>query len=146
MTRVSTTLRKLKVDEDEAFGVQAVAEALSAPLRQIAENAGAHGSVAANRVENDKGAFGYNALTDSYEDMMEAGVIDPAKVTQSALIHGASVAAMLLSTNALITDIPEKETAPAEAGMDPMGGMGGMGGMPGMGGMGGMGGMPGMGM
>ena len=98
----------------------------------------------AEKVYEGEGAFGYNGLTDTFEDLLKAGVIDPVLVTKSALKHAASIASLLITIACMITDKPEpKSDAPAEGGMP---GMGGMGGMPGMGGMGGMGGMPGMGM
>ncbi|MEE9393362.1 MAG: chaperonin GroEL [Planctomycetota bacterium] len=153
LARCRKALDKLEgdVEGDEAFGVRAMQEAILAPLRQIADNAGGNGSIACKHVLAGKGGWGYNALTDCYEDLFEAGVIDPTKVTTSAVINAASVATILLSTNALVTDIPKDEAPAGDPGGD-MGGMGGMpgmggmgGGMPGMGGMGGMGGMPGMG-
>ncbi|MEM7630255.1 MAG: chaperonin GroEL [Planctomycetota bacterium] len=128
---------------DVAAGMEVVRKALSVPLRTIAENAGARGSVVVSKVSEQEGANGYNALTGEYTDLVKAGVITPAKVDRSALQNAASVATILLAADCIITEKPEpKGDAPAGAG-DPMGGMGGMGGMPGMGGMGG--GMPGMG-
>ncbi|MCB9834216.1 MAG: chaperonin GroEL, partial [Planctomycetes bacterium] len=123
LCRARKVLDKLKAEGDESFGVEAVRQAVTAPLKQIADNAGAEGSVAVKKVLDGKDGFGYDAMNDSYRDLIEAGVIDPAKVTRTALINAASVATMLLSTNALITDVPKK----ADAG-PPMGGdMGGMG-------------------
>jgi len=113
--------------DDESIGVNIVRKALEEPVRLIADNAGAEGSIVVNRVKNEKGAFGYNARTDTYEDLMKAGVIDPTKVTRIALENAASIASLLLTTEAMITDKPEKKG-------------GGMQGAPGMGGMGGMGG------
>jgi chaperonin GroEL len=138
-------LDKAGLDEDEALGVQALQRVLDMPCRWIAENAGKDGTVVVNNIRRAKEKnYGYNADTDTYEDLRKAGVVDPVKVTRSALQNGASVAALLLTTESLVADIPEKK----KAGGDPhddhhgMGGMGGMGGgMPGMGGMGGMGGM-----
>ncbi|MHC4958754.1 MAG: TCP-1/cpn60 chaperonin family protein, partial [Planctomycetota bacterium] len=101
-------------DDDEHIGVGIVRRALEAPIRMIAENAGVDGSIVLQKVREGKGTFGYNALSAEYVDMVEAGVIDPTKVVRSAVEHAASVASLLLTT---------------EAGM---GGMGGMGGMPGM--------------
>ncbi|MBC7805224.1 MAG: chaperonin GroEL [Akkermansiaceae bacterium] len=113
---------------DEKIGAQIIARALEAPLRTIAENAGQEGSVVVNRVR--EGGLGYNAATNEYVDLLAAGVVDPAKVTRFALQNAASIAGLVLTTEALIAEKPQKE-APA-----PMGGGGGMGGMGG--GMGGM--------
>tara|TARA_R110002072_G_scaffold42064_20_gene118680 strand:+ start:110184 stop:111944 length:1761 start_codon:yes stop_codon:yes gene_type:complete len=130
---------------DFASGINVVYRALSVPLRTIAENAGAKGSVVVAKVADGEGTFGYNALTDTYEDLIKAGVITPAKVDRSALINAGSVATMLLAADCIVTNKPEKAEA-VTAGPEGMGGMGGgMGGMGGMPGMGGMGGMPGMG-
>lgn len=109
---------------DETVGVKIVKKALEAPLRQIAENAGFEGSVILEKVKAGKKAVGFNVLTEKFEDMFKAGIVDPAKVTRSAVENAASIAAMMLTTECLITDIPEEEKAPA---MPPGGG--GMGGM-----------------
>lgn len=112
---------------DEATGVNIVLRALEAPLRQIAENAGQEGSVIVERLKHEAQGMGYNAATDEYVDMIETGIVDPAKVTRSALQNAASVSAMFLTTEAVIADKPEPAgSAPA---MPDMGGMGGMGGM-----------------
>ncbi|WP_426354259.1 chaperonin GroEL [Exiguobacterium sp. R-39] len=111
---------------DEATGVNIVLRALEAPLRQIAENAGQEGSVIVERLKHEAQGMGYNAATDEYVDMIETGIVDPAKVTRSALQNAASVSAMFLTTEAVIADKPEPAGAPA---MPDMGGMGGMGGM-----------------
>ena len=148
--RAIKTLESLKLDnEDEQVGVEIVKEALIAPLFNIATNAGAAGDVVVDKVTQLKGNDGYNALTGEYEDLMKARIIDPKKVTRSALENAASVASMFLTLEGAISEIPKEEApAMADAGM---GGMGGMGGMNNMGGnMGGMGGqmpnnMPGMG-
>ncbi|MDZ4845550.1 MAG: chaperonin GroEL [Chitinophagales bacterium] len=118
-----------KVDaanDDEKTGVQIVRRAIEDPLRQICENAGIEGSIVVQKVKEGKGDFGYNARTDQYENLYKSGVIDPTKVTRVALENAASIAGMLLTTEALIVDKPEEEKA--GAGMPP-GGMGGMGGM-----------------
>ena len=115
-------LDSLEVVGDEKTGVEILRRALEEPLRQIAKNAGAEGSVVVNAVKNSPVAVGFNALTGVYEDMFKAGVIDPLKVTRSGLQNAASVATMLLTTETIVTDIPEKEKAPA--------GPGGGGGMP----------------
>ena len=112
-------------NDDEQTGINIVAKALSVPMRKISENAGKDGSVIVDtvrRAEDPK--TGYNVITDEYVDMIEAGVIDPAKVTRGALENAASIAAMILTTEALITDVPEE--APAAPAMPPGGGMGGM--------------------
>jgi len=129
--RAVTSLDKIKTSEEEMVGVNIVRKALEEPIRQIVENAGVEASVVVNRVIAEKGAFGYNAQTNEYEDLLKAGVIDPTKVTRSALENAASIAGMLLTTEAVIADKPEDKSA-APAAPD-MGGMGGMGG--GMGGM-----------
>ncbi|MDP7247675.1 MAG: chaperonin GroEL [Candidatus Peribacteraceae bacterium] len=113
-------------DEDEAIGVDIVKNALTAPTRTIAENAGVAGDVVLDKVKKAKGNEGYNVLTDKYEDLVKAMVIDPKKVTRSALENAASVASMFLTLEVAITEIPKEE--PAMPAM-PDGGMGGMGGM-----------------
>ena len=115
-------------NSDQNAGITIVRKALEAPLRQIAENAGVDGSVVAGKVrESDDLKFGYNAQTDEYGDMFKFGVIDPAKVVRTALEDAASVAGLLITTEAMVADKPQKD-APA-GGMPDMGGMGGMGGM-----------------
>lgn len=119
-------LSKLKGgNADEQIGIDIVKGALTAPTMHIAQNAGAEGKVVVEKVKSEKGNVGYNALTGKYEDLVKAMVIDPKKVTRSALENAASVAAMFLTLEVAITDIPEKEKTPAM----PDGGMGGMGGM-----------------
>jgi chaperonin GroEL len=112
---------KTAAEGEEAFGVSIVKRALEEPLRQIANNAGHEGSVVVERVKNSTGAFGFNAETEVYEDLVEAGVIDPTKVVRFALQNAASVASLLLTTEAMIAEKPKKK----EAAM-PMGGGGGM--------------------
>ena len=114
------------LDGDEATGARIVRVALEAPARLIADNAGLEGSVMVRDVESASGPTGLNALTGELEDLIEAGVIDPAKVTRAALQNAASIAALLLTTEALVADKPEPEPAMPPGGMDPMGGMGGM--------------------
>ncbi len=112
-----------KLNGDELIGAKIVVEACSAPLRQIAANAGLEGGVVAEKVGSLPAGEGLNAATGEYVDMMKAGIIDPAKVTRSALQNAASIAALFLTTEAVIADKPEK--APAmPAGGDEMGGMG----------------------
>ncbi|MBW2065582.1 MAG: chaperonin GroEL, partial [Deltaproteobacteria bacterium] len=124
LLRTISALSKLKLDGEEQNGVNIVMRALEEPLRQIANNAGAEGSVVVEKVKSSKGAVGYNADTGEFEDLMKAGIIDPTKVTRFALQNAASVAALLLTTEALIAEKPkEKEETP---GMPPGGGMGGM--------------------
>jgi chaperonin GroEL len=116
LIRAMAALDGLKVDADAQHGVELVHRALQAPLRQIAQNAGADGSVVLERVKAGKDGFGYNAATGSYEDMVAAGIVDPAKVTRSALQNAASIATMILTTEAAVADIPEpKKDAPAPA-------------------------------
>ena len=122
-------LDKMKLEGDEATGVAIVKRALEEPLRQIAINAGMEGSVAVDFVKKAKKGIGYDAEKDEYGNMVERGIIDPAKVTRAGLENAASIAAMVLTTETLITDIPEKEKMPS---MPAGGGMGGMGGMEGM--------------
>lgn len=111
---------------DEAVGAQIVIRALPAPLHRLCENAGAQGALIVQEVLKGKGSYGYNVATGEFEDLLKAGVVDPAKVTRSALQNAASVAALLLTTECLITDEPEKNKS---SGAPDMGGMGGMGGM-----------------
>ncbi len=147
LLRGEKAIEKLELKGDEKHGASIVKNALHYPLEAIANNAGLDGSVVVNRVRQLKGKHdGYDADKGDYCDLVSAGVIDPAKVVRTALQNAASVAALLLTTESLITEIPsEEEPEPEGHGHDHgMGGMGGMGGMPGMGGMGGMGGMPGM--
>ena len=147
LLRGEKAIEKLDLKGDEKHGASIVKNALHYPLEAIANNAGLDGSVVVNRVRQLKGKHdGYDADKGDYCDLVSAGVIDPAKVVRTALQNAASVAALLLTTESLITEIPsEEEPEPEGHGHDHgMGGMGGMGGMPGMPGMGGMGGMPGM--
>jgi len=111
--------------DDEKVGFKIVKRALEEPIRQIAENAGLDGAVIAERAKSEKKGVGFDAARMEWVDMMKAGIIDPAKVTRSALQNAASIASLLLTTECAITDIPEKKEAPAMPG----GGMGGMGGM-----------------
>ncbi|MEW6657125.1 MAG: chaperonin GroEL [Thermodesulfobacteriota bacterium] len=127
LLRCVPALADLKLaNHDEELGVKIIKRALEEPIRQIANNAGAEGSVVAEHVKNEKGAMGYNAETGVYEDLMAAGVIDPTKVTRYAIQNAASVASLLITTEAMVAEKPKKE-----APMPPMGG-GGMGGMEGM--------------
>ncbi|MEW5874335.1 MAG: chaperonin GroEL [Candidatus Zixiibacteriota bacterium] len=114
--------------DDESIGVSIVRRALEEPLRLIAENAGVEGSIVVNRVKAENGNFGYNAQTDTYEDLMKAGVIDPTKVARIALENAGSIASLLLTTEAMITDKPERKQSGGGQGGGMPGGMGGMGG------------------
>ncbi|PIR54256.1 chaperonin GroEL [Candidatus Peregrinibacteria bacterium CG10_big_fil_rev_8_21_14_0_10_42_8] len=131
LVRCIPTLDALKADnDDEAIGIAIVKGALSSPLRHIAANAGVDGQVVVDKVLKSKGNEGYNALTGEYEDLVKAMVIDPKKVTRSALENAASVASMFLTLEAAIAEIPkDPDPAEAAAAMAGMGGMGGMGGM-----------------
>jgi chaperonin GroEL len=126
LLRCVPMLEALKATEEEMVGIKIVRRALEEPIRQIAQNSGAEGSIVVSKVAAGKDSFGYNALTNEYEDMLKAGIIDPTKVTRSALENAASIAGMLLTTEAVICDKPEpKHNAPSM----PPGGMGGMDGM-----------------
>ena len=113
--------------DDEKMGYKILTAALDMPLRAIAYNAGAKSDVVVDNVRSGKDAYGYDALLYRYTDMFEAGIVDPAKVTRSALENAASVASMLLTTEAAVVDIPEEKAAAPD--MSSMAGMGGMGGM-----------------
>ena len=134
LLRCSAALDKLKGgNEEQEAGINIIRRAIEAPLRFISENAGIEGSIVVDKVKGQKGANGFNAATEVYEDLIKAGVIDPAKVVRTALQHAASVSGLLLTTEAMIADKPEPAGAGgAGGGMPDMGGMGGMGGMPGM--------------
>lgn len=121
--RAMKVLDDLDVEGDMKVGVNIVKRALEEPIRQIAENAGWEGSIVVQKVKEGKGAFGFNAETEQFEDLMEAGVIDPTKVSRIALENAASIAGLLLMTEATVAEKPEKEKTPA---MPPGGGMGGM--------------------
>ncbi|MCH7492420.1 chaperonin GroEL [Patescibacteria group bacterium] len=128
--RTMHVLDSLDVDGDKKIGIDILRRSLEEPVRQIAINAGKEGSVIAEEVKQREGNIGYNAETDVFEDLVEAGIVDPTKVTRSALQNAASAAAMLLTTEAVVTDLPEKEDKDAATAAAGMGG-----GMPGMGGM-----------
>jgi chaperonin GroEL len=125
--RCLSALEKLKFDGDKQIGVDLVKRALEEPIRQIANNAGQEGSVVTEKVKNEKGAFGFDAAQDEYTDMIKAGIIDPTKVVRLALQNAASVASLMITTEALVAEKPEKK--PAYPPMPPGGGMGGMGDM-----------------
>ena len=125
LLRCQASLDKVKsANDDEKVGVEIVRRALEEPLRQLATNAGWEGSIVVQEVKQKKGAIGFNVTTLRYEDLLKAGVIDPTKVARAALQNAASIAGLMLTTEALVTDVPEKERSmPA---MPPGGGMGGM--------------------
>ena len=128
LIRAVTAIAKLEGDnDDQNVGINILRRAVEEPLRQIVSNAGGDASVVLNAVADGKGNYGYNAATGGYGDMIEAGILDPTKVTRFALQNAASVSGLLLTTEAMIADAPQDEAAaPA---MPDMGGMGGMGGM-----------------
>ncbi len=126
LLRCLPAIEALKLqDEDERIGVDIVRRAIESPLRALASNAGVEGSIIVQEVKRRKGNDGYNVTTGEYEDLVKAGVVDPKKVTRTALQNAASIAGLLLTTECLITEVPEKEKpAPAGGGHGP--GMGGM--------------------
>ncbi|MEE2879909.1 MAG: chaperonin GroEL [Gemmatimonadota bacterium] len=126
LVRAQTSLEEFQLDaHDEQVGVDILRRALEAPIRQIATNAGKEGSIVVAKVRDGKEAFGYNAQVDEYQDLVEAGVIDPTKVVRSALQNAASIAGLLLTTEAVVVEKPEAE-GPAMPAMPPGGGMEGM--------------------
>jgi chaperonin GroEL len=125
LLRAQNALNALKREGDEQFGVQIVRRALEEPMRIIASNAGHEASVIINKVKESSGSMGFDARTGTYVDMIAQGIIDPAKVTRSAIQHAASIAGLLLTTEASIYELPDEKKAAAPA----PGGMGGMGGM-----------------
>lgn len=133
LVRACQKIEDLKgANEDQTVGIAIARRAMEAPLRQIVENAGEEGSVVVDKVKNGKGNFGYNAGQSGYGDMIDLGILDPAKVTRTALQAAASIAGLMITTEAMVSEIPADTASPAAA--PDMGGMGG-------GGMGGMGGM-----
>ena len=129
LLRCAHVLDKLAGENDEQIaGLNIIRRAIETPLRYIADNAGIEGSIVVDKVKGLKGAHGFNAATETYEDLIKAGVIDPAKVVRTALQHAASVVGLLLTTEAMIAEKPEPESA-GGGGMPDMGGMGGMPGM-----------------
>jgi len=130
LIRCIDALKKIDTDnKDQETGVNIVRRALEEPLRQIVENAGLEGSVVVDKVKSEKDEIGFDAATEKYVDMEKAGIIDPTKVTRSALQNAASVAGLMLTTEVLITEIPDDKPAGGPGGASDMGGMGGMGGM-----------------
>jgi len=121
LLRAQPALAGLEAKGDEKSGIEIVSHALESPVKMIASNAGAEGSIVVERLRTQKGAMGYNAATGQYEDLFQSGIVDPTKVTRSALQNAVSIASLLLTTEAVITDIPEEEKPSM-----PGGGMGGM--------------------
>ncbi len=128
LIRAQAAVGDLPLEGDELTGAGIIARAVEAPLRQLAANAGREGALIVSNVKTNTSGHGYNVATDKYEDLIASGVVDPTKVTRSALQNAASIAGLLLTTEALITDLPEKEAAGGGHGHDHGGGMGGMGG------------------
>jgi chaperonin GroEL len=124
LVRCMNAIDKLKLEGDEQIGAQIVRRACEEPLRQIVGNAGEEGAVVIGRIRDSKdSSFGYNALTGDFEDLVKAGVIDPTKVTRTALQNAGSIAALMLTTEALVSEIPEPKPAPAGPGGHGMGDM-----------------------
>jgi chaperonin GroEL len=124
LIRASKALDGLKLTGDQAVGLQIIRRAIEEPSRWIAQNAGHEGSIVVAKIKEGKGDEGFNAATDTYEDLVKAGVIDPAKVVRNALQNASSIASLLLTTEALVSEIPEeKKEAPAMPGGGGMGGM-----------------------
>ncbi|MDA8421127.1 MAG: chaperonin GroEL [Pseudomonadota bacterium] len=131
LVRAISSARQLKGDNhDQDVGIQIALRAMEEPLRQIVENAGSEGSVVLHKVLEGKGSFGFNAATGEYGDMLSMGILDPTKVTRTALQNAASVAGLMITTEAMVAELPQEEKAASGGGMG--GGMGGMGGMDGM--------------
>jgi chaperonin GroEL len=117
LLRASNALKTFKLEGDEQIGVAIVKRACEEPLRQIVSNSGTEEAIVVAKVrDNDNPNFGYNAATDTYEDLVVAGVIDPTKVTRTALQNAASIASLMLTTEAMIAEIPEKKSSPGGAG------------------------------
>ncbi|MEZ4703641.1 MAG: chaperonin GroEL [Bdellovibrionota bacterium] len=127
--RCLKALENVALNDGEKWGANIIRRALEEPLRQITANAGVEGSIVIEKVKNEKGNFGYNAQSGEYEDMLKAGIIDPTKVSRLALQNAASVASLLLTTEAMIAEKPQDKSTSAAPDMSGMGGMGGMGGM-----------------
>ena len=120
LLRTIPAIDKLKLEGDEQIGVDIVRNAVEAPLRALASNAGVEGAVVVQEVLSKKGTIGYDVAADKYTDLIKAGVVDPAKVTRSALQNASSIAALLLTTECLITDVPEEEKPAPDHGHDHM--------------------------
>ena len=126
LLRTAKAIEALQLKDEEAVGAHIVRRAIEAPLRQLCENAGVEGSLVVSEVLGHTGAYGYNVATDTYEDLLKAGVVDPTKVTRTALQNAASVSGLLLTTECMIAEVPEDKPAAPSPDMGGMGGMGGM--------------------
>ena len=126
LIRAAKALEDLKLEGDQKVGVELIRKAIEEPLRWIATNAGQEGSIVVARVKELKGEEGYNAATDKYENLVAAGVIDPTKVVRTAIQNASSIASLLLTTEALVCELPEEKKEAAGGGMPGGGGMGGM--------------------
>ena len=125
--RAQKALDNIKgLEGDEQVGVQIVRRAIEEPMRQLADNAGQEGALIVQEVKKRKGNEGYNVASGEYTDLVKAGIVDPTKVTRSALQNAASISGLLLTTEAIVTEMPEKEKTPPMPGGGGMGGMGGM--------------------
>ncbi len=124
LIRASSVLDSLKIEDDEKIGIDIIRRACEEPLRLIASNAGKESSVIANEVKKNKGAYGYNAYRDTFEDLLNSGVIDPTKVTRTALENAASIASLILTTECIVSEKPESKDKSAGAGAGMPGGMG----------------------
>ena len=129
LIRAQAAIGDLGLEGDEKTGAAIIARAVESPLRQLVANAGRESAMIVDQVKKGKGGDGYNVATDKFEDLIASGVVDPTKVTRTALQNAASIAGLLLTTECLITDLPAKEAAGGGGGHDHGGGMGGMGGM-----------------
>jgi chaperonin GroEL len=121
LIRALPDLAKMKLPGDQQIGVEIVKRSMEEPTRQLAENAGKEGSVVVERVKKEKASIGYNVMSEKFEDMVVAGIIDPTKVTRTALQNAASIASLLVTTEAVVVEKPEEEKPP----MAPPGGYGG---------------------
>ena len=128
LIRCQSALSELSIDGDEGIGVDIVRRACESPLRQLVDNAGDEGAIIVQNVKTKKGSAGYDVATGTEVDMFKSGIIDPTKVTRTALQNAASISGLLLTTECMVTELPEKDAPPMPAAPD-MGGMGGMGGM-----------------
>jgi chaperonin GroEL len=117
LLRAQTALDSLKLSEEQQFGVNIVRRAIEEPMRWIAKNAGQDGAVVVDKVRSQKGSVGYNAASEEYEDLMKAGIMDPTKVVRTALQNAASVAGLMLTTEAIVAEKPKDEKSAAGGGM-----------------------------
>ena len=120
LLRASLSLENILIEGDEKTGIAILRRAVEEPIRQISENAGIDGAVVVQKVKEGKGEFGFNAATMVYEDLIKAGVVDPVKVVRTALENAVSAASMLLTTEAVGSELPKKDEKPMGAGMPPM--------------------------